>query len=135
MKKTRELGTIAEAGSPVLPRQPFFSYRHARMSFDSLQERLTALQETTGQLQELIERLASLKFQPGSVPLSADEDDNVGSELGAEISQILREEAEDLEVLQEEVTDLRCGRPGSQTEHNKTRLQDGVRRLQQALKR
>jgi protein transport protein SEC20 len=104
------------------------------MSFEALQERLTALQETQTQLQELIERLASLKFQPGSVPLSADEDDNVGSELSAEISQILKEESEDVGVLQEEITDLRPGRPGSDTEHTRTRLQDGVKRLEQELR-
>jgi predicted nucleic acid-binding Zn-ribbon protein len=106
-----------------------------KMSLEALQERLTALQETTSQLKELIDRLAALKFQPGSVPLSADEDDNVSSELGAEISQIIREESEDLELLQEEITDLRSGRPGSDTEHSKARLRDGVKGLQQELKR
>lgn len=104
------------------------------MSFEGLQERLTALQETTSQLKDLIDRLQNLKYQPGSVPLVSDED-NVGTELSSEISQILRDEEEDLELLQEEVEDLRDGRPGSETEHNKTRLKDGTERLKQELRR
>ncbi|KAG7103861.1 hypothetical protein HYQ45_018649 [Verticillium longisporum] len=104
------------------------------MSFEGLQERLTALQETTSQLQELIDRLHNLTFQPGSVPLGGPDDDNVGTELSAEISQILREEEDELELLQEEVEDIRSGRPGSETEHTKTRLKDGLERLQQELK-
>ncbi|KAG7122769.1 hypothetical protein HYQ44_003667 [Verticillium longisporum] len=104
------------------------------MSFEGLQERLTALQETTSQLKELIDRLHNLTFQPGSVPLGGLDDDNVGTELSAEISQILREEEDELELLQEEVEDIRSGRPGSETEHTKTRLKDGLERLQQELK-
>ncbi|AEO70426.1 c7a3b714-df4d-4a8e-8b62-d7e90517f534 [Thermothielavioides terrestris] len=103
-------------------------------AFESLQERLAALQETTGQLRELIDRLATITFQPGSVPMSASDEDNVAAELGAEISQILREEEEDLELLQEEIIDLRAGRPGSEAEQRKTRLKEGVHRLQAELK-
>lgn len=117
------------------------------MSFEALQERLAALQATTGQLRELIGRLADLKFQPGSVPLgnsisgsfSADDGsssvdgDHAGAELSAEIGQILREEEEDLELLQEEIIDLRSGRPGSDAEHNKTRLKEGAARLETEL--
>ncbi|KAM0276685.1 hypothetical protein ACHAQH_006502 [Verticillium albo-atrum] len=104
------------------------------MSFEGLQERLTALQETTAQLKELIDRLHNLSFQPGSVPLGGPDVDNVSTELSAEISQILREEEDELELLQEEVEDLRSGRPGSEAEHAKTRLKDGLERLQQELK-
>ena len=68
-------------------------------SFESLQERLAALQETTGQLRELIDRLANIHFQPGSVPLSASDEDNVATELSTEIGQILREEEVALEFL------------------------------------
>ncbi|KAK4240920.1 hypothetical protein C8A03DRAFT_12770 [Achaetomium macrosporum] len=103
-------------------------------AFESLQERLAALQETTGQLRELIDRLANIKFQPGSVPLSTSDEDNVATELATEISQILREEEEDLELLQEEIIDLRSGRPGSEAEHRKTRLKEGAHRLQTELK-
>lgn len=106
----------------------------AMSSMDTLQERLAALQETTGQLKELIDRLANIKFQPGSVPLSTSDDDNVATELGLEISQILREEEEDLELLHEEIIDLRAGRPGSDSEHRKTRLREGAQRLEAELK-
>lgn len=108
------------------------------MSFDALQERLTALQETTAQVRELIDRLATLDFQPGSVPLGDGEDDdeeNVATELGAEINQILREEEEDLELLVEEVTDLRGGRDGSEAASRKERLREGVGRLEGEVKR
>ena len=103
-------------------------------SFESLQERLAALQETTGQLRDLIGRLADIQFQPGSVPLSTADEDNVAAELSTEIGQILREEEEDLELLQEEIIDLRLGRPGSDAEHRKTRLKDGAHRLDADLK-
>ncbi|KAK1512913.1 hypothetical protein CTAM01_00308 [Colletotrichum tamarilloi] len=108
------------------------------MSFEGLQERLTALQETTTQLKDLIDRLQNLKFQPGSVPLgsgaAADEENSASAELSSEISQILREEEDELELLGEEVEDLRDGRPGSEVEHTKTRLKDGVERLKQEIK-
>ncbi|TDZ26102.1 hypothetical protein Cob_v000671 [Colletotrichum orbiculare MAFF 240422] len=104
------------------------------MSFEGLQERLAALQETTTQLKELIDRLQNLRFRPGSVPLGTDEDSAVSAELSSEISQILREEEEEIELLEEEVEDLRAGRPGSEAEHTKTRLKDGVNRLRQELK-
>jgi len=105
------------------------------MSFEALQERLNALQETTTQLRELIDRLAGLRFEPGSVPLGTDDEDNVAGELSAEIGQVLREEEEDLELLQEEIADLKGGRPGSGQEHNKTRLTEGATRLEAELRR
>lgn len=97
------------------------------MSFVGLQERLAALQESTGQLKELVDRLASLKFQPGSVPLGTDEEDSVSGELSAEIGQILKANAEDQELLLEEVNYLR---PEG---HEKERLVEGVSRVGQAL--
>lgn len=111
-------------------------------SFESLQERLAALQETTAQLKTLIDRLADLKFQPGSVPLpspttAADDEQppNVATELAAEINQILRDEDDELELLREEITDLRAGgRPGSDAEHRKQRLREGVKQLETELK-
>lgn len=110
------------------------------MSFDSLQERLTALQETTAQARELINRLASLKFQPGSVPhangeVLGEDDDSVAAELSGEIGNILREEEEDLELLGEEITDLRGGRDGSDASRQKERLREGVARLEGEVKR
>lgn len=110
------------------------------MSFDALQERLDTLQETTSQVKDLIDRLAKLDFQPGSVPLpqggQADVDDeNVATELSAEINQTLREEEEELELLEEEVTDLRGGKEGSESARRKERLLEGVKRLDGDLKR
>ncbi|KAK0748142.1 Sec20-domain-containing protein [Apiosordaria backusii] len=105
-------------------------------TIDTLSERLSALQETTAQLQELITRLANLKFAPGSVPLTNEGEarENVATELSAEISSILREEEEELELLQEEIIDLRGGRPGSEGEHKKQRLKEGAQRLENELK-
>lgn len=110
------------------------------MSFDSLQERLTALQQTTAQVKELIDRLANLKFQPGSVPLPSgdgygEDDENVATELSGEINNILRDEEEDLELLDEEITDLRGGRDGSDAARQKGRLREGASRLEGEVKR
>lgn len=105
------------------------------MSFDALQERLAALQETTAQVKELIDRLATLNFQPGSVPLNNNDDENVATELSTEINQILREEEEDLELLVEELTDLRGGKEGSEAARRKERLREGVERLEGDVKR
>ncbi|KAI1115140.1 Sec20-domain-containing protein [Nemania sp. NC0429] len=101
--------------------------------FTDLQDRLNVLQDATNQLKELIHRLANFDFQPGSVPLGAAADDNVGAELSAEINQILREQEEELELLQEEIVDIRPGRPGHALQHDKDRLKDGAERLEQEL--
>ncbi|KAM4055153.1 sec20 domain-containing protein [Hirsutella rhossiliensis] len=93
------------------------------MSLQGLQERLTALQETTTQLRDLIDRLSNLKFQPGSVPLDTEEENSPSGELSAEIGQILRSGLEEQELLQEEA---RYARPEG---HDKARLEDGIERL------
>lgn len=119
---------------PTAPQRP-------NMSFDALQERLTALQETTSQVKELIDRLAKLDFQPGSVPQQThsgyadDDDENVATELSAEINQTLREEEEELELLEEEATDLRGGKEGSELARRKERLLEGVKRVDGEVKR
>lgn len=109
------------------------------MSFEALQERLSALQETTTQVRELIDRLSKLDIQPGSVPPpqgDGDEDDeNVATELSGEINQILREEEEDLELLAEEITDLRGGKEGSDAARRKERLRETMCRLDGDVKR
>ncbi|KAI5919243.1 Sec20-domain-containing protein [Camillea tinctor] len=103
--------------------------------FSDLQDRLATLQDATNQLKELIDRLANFGFQPGSVPLDATEDDNVSSELSAEINQILREQEEELELLNEEIIDIRPGKSGGERQqHDKERLKDGAQRLEQDLK-
>jgi protein transport protein SEC20 len=103
------------------------------MSLQVLQERLTALQNTTKQIEELIHRLANIKFQPGSVPLD-DEDGDVSAELSSEIHQTLKEQAEDLELLDQEAQDLPSGRPGSDREKDKAELISRVTRAGQELK-
>ncbi|KFG87615.1 Sec20 domain protein [Metarhizium anisopliae] len=93
------------------------------MPLAALQERFTALQETTTQLRELIDRLAHLDFQPGSVPQGTDEESSISGELSAEISLLLRNGLEEQELLREEVKFVR---PDSD---DKTILRDGVERL------
>ncbi|KAI1206422.1 Sec20-domain-containing protein [Annulohypoxylon truncatum] len=101
--------------------------------FTDLQDRLTVLQDATNQLKELIDRLANFDFQPGSVPVGVSDDDNVCSELSSEINQILREQEEELELLQEEIIDIRPGKSGGDLQHDKDRLKDGADRLGQEL--
>lgn len=96
--------------------------------FAELHDRLTSLQDAMTQLRELIERLANFDFQPSSVPLAAGDDDDVSAELSTEIIQIIREQNEDLELLQEDIT---SHRPPKQ--HDKARLTDGVERLKGEL--
>ncbi|KAK1244985.1 hypothetical protein MKX08_004614 [Trichoderma sp. CBMAI-0020] len=97
------------------------------MSLEGLQERLAALQETTAQLRELIDRLANVEFQPGSVPLNIEEEGSVSGELSAEAGLILKTGLEDQQLLCEEAKYLR--RSG----HEKERLEDGIERVGQEL--
>lgn len=112
---------------------PTMSLELLEKRFTDLQDRLNVLQDATNQLKELIHRLANFDFQPGSVPLGAADDDNVGSELSSEINQILREQEEELELLREEIIDIRPGRPGNALQHDMDRLKDGAERLEQEL--
>jgi protein transport protein SEC20 len=91
------------------------------MSFQVIQERLETLQETTRQVEELISRLANIKFQPGSIPQDA-EDGDITVELSSEIHQTLKDQEEDLELLEQEIQDLPSGRPGSEREQEKALL-------------
>ncbi len=97
------------------------------MSFEGLQERLTALQHTTSQLRELIDRLANINFQPGSVPLDTSEEGSVSGELATEIGSLLRDGEDEKELLLEEVEYLR--------HKEKTRLREGVERQGHELER
>lgn len=110
------------------------------MTIEALQERLQQLEDTLSQLRELIVRLDNLDFSAGAVPLSTQSSgagdshplspaDDVSQELVAEISTLLREEDEELELLAEEVADLRASGAGSDSEHARTRLRDGVQRM------
>jgi hypothetical protein len=109
------------------------TFQNIEMSFQTLSERLTALQESNAQLKELIERLATIKFQPGSIPLY-NEEGNVITELTSEIQQTLKDQDEDFELLQEDVCDLDSGRQGSELEQQKDRLDQAVKRAIKELK-
>jgi hypothetical protein len=98
------------------------------MSFQGLQDRLSALQETTAQLRDLVDRLASLRFQPGSVPLDVSEEDSVSGELSGEISRLLKQGEEDAELLGEEAEYLRL-------EEERESVREGVARVERDLKR
>ncbi|KAL1603509.1 Protein transport protein sec20 [Paraconiothyrium brasiliense] len=71
----------------------------------TLTTRLTALSDSNKAVQQLIQRLAKLDFQPGSQPLNAEEGD-VRLELSAEIHESLKAIEEELELLKQEVEDL-----------------------------
>ncbi|RCI15097.1 hypothetical protein L249_6822 [Ophiocordyceps polyrhachis-furcata BCC 54312] len=91
------------------------------MSLQGLHERLTALQETTTKLRDLIDRLARLDLPPSSADAVAVDDE--GGDLGAEIGQLLRSGLEEQELLWE---DLKYARPEG---HDKARLKEGTERL------
>ena len=103
------------------------------MSFQSLSEKLATLQASNAQLKDLIDRLATIKFQPGSIPLD-NEEGNVITELTAEIQQTIRDQDDDFKVLQEEVKDLPSGREGSELEQQKAGLEYTVERAIRELK-
>ncbi|KAI0140858.1 Sec20-domain-containing protein [Xylariaceae sp. FL1272] len=102
--------------------------------FADLQDRVNLLQDAANQLDDLIQRLATFNFQPGSVPLAAPDDADVASELADEINQVLREHEEDVELLREDVLDLQL-RAATSRRHDKARLDDGVDRLGRELQR
>jgi protein transport protein SEC20 len=104
------------------------------MSLQSIQERLTALQDTTREIEELIQRLATLKFQPGSIPLDEDGEGDVSAELGREIHQTLKEQLEDLQILEQEAQDVPPGRYGSDQQHDKAELARRLVRAGEELK-
>ncbi|TAQ90458.1 hypothetical protein B7494_g1180 [Chlorociboria aeruginascens] len=97
------------------------------MSFETLSSRLTTLQESNAQLQDLISRLEGLKFPPGSLPLD-NEEGNVLGELNVEIQQMLTDQEEDFKSVQAEVYDLATGKPGGEAELQKVGLSQAVKR-------
>jgi protein transport protein SEC20 len=104
------------------------------MSFERVSQRLNELQETNRQLKDLIERLATIKFQPGSIPLKNDDEDNVMEELKSEIRQILREQFEDFDLLEQDVIDLGRGKHNSELQAQKAGLDQAVKRGVKELK-
>ncbi|EKD19273.1 uncharacterized protein L3040_009287 [Drepanopeziza brunnea f. sp. 'multigermtubi'] len=104
------------------------------MSFPIISERLQTLQESNAQLKGLIERLATINFQPGSVPLSSDDGEgNALQELAQEISQTIREQDEDFEIMREEVEELDVGKKGSERDVQKAELRGAVVRAVREL--
>lgn len=104
------------------------------MSFETLSNRLSALQETNEQVRELIYRLSSLHFQPGSIPLEGSEGD-VSQELSEEIGELMRDQADELEELELEVTDLPVGTGRTHEKaEDKEELLGGVKRASTDLK-
>lgn len=102
------------------------------MSFDGLQERLGALQNTISQVRDLIHRLTDAELQPPPPLVSTTATDEQGTEggLGAEILQLLREAQDERRKLEEEV-ELLGGLDG----HGKSRLQEGLDRTGTDLER
>ncbi|KAF8857011.1 Sec20-domain-containing protein [Acephala macrosclerotiorum] len=103
------------------------------MSFESVSDQLKALKESNAQLKDLIDRLANINFQPGSVPLD-DGDENVATELTSEIHQTLKEQDEDFELLLEEAQDLDAGKENSELWQQKEELKSDVTRAITELK-
>jgi protein transport protein SEC20 len=104
------------------------------MSFESVSERLTVLQDANAELKRSIERLATINFQPGSVPLD-NEEGNVLYEMQADIQGLMREQEEELENLQEDVLDLNPGWEGSDLEKRRNVLDRAVKRAVRELHR
>lgn len=103
------------------------------MSFQSLSDRLSELQETNAQLKSLIDRLTNLKFQPGSIPLD-DEEGNVMTELSAEIYQTLKDQDEDFINLEEDILDVNLLLPGAEFDEKKERFDVHMKKAQQEFK-
>ena len=104
------------------------------MSFETLSARLSELQETNRQLGQLIERLATLKFEPGSIPLTSEEDDSILGELKTEIRQIIGEQFDDFVYLKDDVFYLNGAKHNSEIQAQKAGLEQAVQRGQNEVK-
>lgn len=122
---------------PAFPKFPSTCYQeyytYGKMSFEGLSERLISLQDANTQLRELIDRLTTIKFQPGSIPLDT-EDGGVISELTAEIQETIKAQEEDFEILLEEVEDVGTGRYQSPAEQRKEEMENHVKKAMKELK-
>jgi protein transport protein SEC20 len=108
-------------------------HKDREMSFEAVSERLKSLQDTNSQLRDLIDRLANINFQPGSIPLDDDEN-NVKVELTSEIHQIIKDQDEDLVILQEDIIDLGRKWASADLEQQKAVLDRGVKKALEDLK-
>ncbi|KAF2403238.1 Sec20-domain-containing protein [Trichodelitschia bisporula] len=107
-------------------------------SLPSLTARLNALSENHKTTLLLINRLAKLSFQPGSLPPDSTAGD-VRIELSADIHESLKRHEEELELLRQEVEDLRDDSHGqrrreSERDREATRVRIQVARLGEDLR-
>lgn len=75
------------------------------MSFEELSDRLRVLQNSNADLKDMIQRLETINFQPGSLPLDS-EGENTKTEWTTEIHQTLITQKEVFELLGEDVAEL-----------------------------
>ena len=104
------------------------------MSFEKLSESLHTLQESNATLKELIDSLANLNFQPGSVPLDDDED-NMKTEILSDIHQTIKDQNDDFEVLQQGCKSYIRRLPKGEDRVRAEELGRGAERAMQELRR
>ncbi|KAF2786756.1 Sec20-domain-containing protein [Melanomma pulvis-pyrius CBS 109.77] len=99
----------------------------------ALTSRLNIVSESNKSILQLIHRLSKLDFQPGAVPLNAEEGD-VRLELSAEIHESLKQLEEELELLRQEVEEI-IQRPGSTLRRRDSTRENETSRLAVLLAR
>lgn len=112
----------------------------------TLTNRLNSLSESNKAILQLIQRLAKLDFQPGTIPATSSNSANsaegdVRLELSAEIHESLKQLEEELELLRQEVEDVVQGaasaagrRRDSARESERLRLEVLLARLTEDLR-
>ncbi len=105
----------------------------------TLSAQLTTVSESNKATLQLVDRLAKLSFQPGSLPLDGQAND-VRTELSSEIHDGLKQQEQEFELLKQEVGDVTAAahtgakRRASERDREKTRLSIQVARLGEDLK-
>ncbi len=108
-------------------------------STTQLLDQLNAISNNLKSTQQLIHRLSTLSFQPGSEPLDSSETNNVRLELAQDIHDSLKQLEEDLELLSQEAEDLNVvvhasRRRDSELNRDRARLAAQIARLTEDLK-
>lgn len=112
------------------------------MALAALSARLNELSDSHRTTVQLIQRLARLSFQPGSVPLDGGEGD-ARAELSAEIHDALKQHEEELELLRQEADEAAGAAAGpagarrreTEKARERQRLVAQIARLTEDLKR
>ena len=104
------------------------------MSSQSLLDRIVSLSESHKLTQSHISRLAGLPAQPGSSLWNTDDTD-ARAELSAEIHQSLKDQEEQLELLQQEIDAFAFRQRVGGQEKEKSLLKAHVLRVAEDLKR